>query len=700
MFTRAKSFLKKMLPRKAIEAARRLFHPAWWKQTVFRIDSIREDTVFSYDVFDTLITRDTGTPNGIFAILRYRLRNEFADRFDASLIEDFFFLRTRAPRHARQCLGREETSLFEIYEAMSALLPVPLSPEQVRFLAELEVETELDHIRPVPEMIAEVEKLLEQKRRVVLVSDIYLPSETVAAMLVKCAPVIAASCELFCSSDVMLTKRSGKLFRHVCRRLGIPLSRLRHRGDDPISDSLVPESLGVTVEKTFKGAVIGDYEKGYLDSPEKEESVYRQLCAGTARSFRVNHPDAGPAERVGACFTGPMLYGFVEETLAHAAGEGIETLFFLARDGRILLRIADAINNVHALGLKLRYLYCARQACRRAALFHITPREIGWFSAHPLDRSIRELGLKCGVDAERFRELLPPKIREKIASVHATLPHTLFRDILDVLQHDGELKSVVLENAAGFRRRFLEYLEQEGFFSHSQTGIVDLGWQGKMQDTLYTVVTHHRPGHRLSGYYFGLTEMSPATNRSNRKECYLFSPRFHPHRLEALTRADHGATVDYRRDTNGRIGPVFSEGDYGGWPFEEYGNAVARFAADFARQKSRYPGIVADDRGIVFEGLLPFLDRPNREFAQAVGDVPFSPDQNDLGLKPLAPPLGIGEIVRHILFRKKTRLTYWPEISIKRSGPGARLVMTLALAWRSCRSKSKTIFDAVKNIFR
>ena len=77
--------------------------------------------IYSYDIFDTIITRRTADPYGVFALMQDRLQ-EFGNDFPTEVKENFFELRTQAERLARQYYCKDENediSLLRIYHALN-----------------------------------------------------------------------------------------------------------------------------------------------------------------------------------------------------------------------------------------------------------------------------------------------------------------------------------------------------------------------------------------------------------------------------------------------------------------------------------------------------------------------------------------------------------------------------------------------------
>lgn len=51
------------------------------------------------------------------------------------------------------------------------------------------------------------------------------------------------------------------------------------------------------------------------------------------------------AYKLGASLTGPLFFGYVHKLMGQAVADGVTCLYFLARDGQILLEIAKIIKS-------------------------------------------------------------------------------------------------------------------------------------------------------------------------------------------------------------------------------------------------------------------------------------------------------------------------------------------------------------------
>ena len=91
-----------------------------------------------------------------------------------------------------------EIQLSEIYDHMATLFP--LTDEQKQQLITWECEEEIRSVIPLTDHIDMLKSYLAEGNDVVLISDMYLPKETIQKMLAKADPLLA-TLPLFLSSD-------------------------------------------------------------------------------------------------------------------------------------------------------------------------------------------------------------------------------------------------------------------------------------------------------------------------------------------------------------------------------------------------------------------------------------------------------------------------------------------------------------------
>ena len=183
-----------------------------------------DEKVFSFDVFDTLITRQVATPTDVFDLMA-----DHAAALCDIPAEHFRDRRMMAERKARKKAATsnvQEPTLRAIY---SELTGIDHTDKQLDALVELEVLTEIGVSVPKANGRALFEAATRAGKRVILISDMYLSSADIDRILQSCG--YAGWNALYVSSEVGKTKRSGDLYQHVVQAEEIAPSELRHHGD-------------------------------------------------------------------------------------------------------------------------------------------------------------------------------------------------------------------------------------------------------------------------------------------------------------------------------------------------------------------------------------------------------------------------------------------------------------------------------------
>ena len=608
--------------------------------------------VYSFDIFDTLITRETATAQGIFAIMQHKLRNRFATRFPVQLVEEFFYVRTEAENKARAKCEYEECTFEGIYYEIQQRFH--LSQEQVKFLRKIEIESELKSVVGIPANIERVYRLLDQGFRVLFISDTYM-SEDLIRSLLAVVDLRLSACPMYVSSEKKVAKHSGNLFRLVLKEEKIAAKMLFHFGDNIDSDYVIPKRLGIHAQ-LFQNVGISEYERPYF----VEDRLYIQLFAGVTKNYRLLHPDAQPIERVGGCLGGAILYGFVDSVLRYAIREGPQRIYFLARDGQILMKIAEEIKKKKEIELDFKYLYVSRQVCYLSSLYEVTQREIYWL--RDFMSTFKNLAQRLNDDPAELFSLLPEALRVQIGGVEQKLTKKLINKICEFMLKKNSLSKRICQRCAKFREIFYSYLEQQGLFEADRLCIVDVGWSGKMQDSLYKVIAEYDPSIKITYHYFGMLgkgweRYTPYTSILNEKRAYIDLPmevRNHVSFMEALTSADHETTVSYTRNREGRVDAILARsGGDNNWGLVRYQSAVTWFAEKFCAVSVEFPGIFNYHRDIV-PIMLRQVTHPSREVAECLGDFPYTLGHDNKSLRRLAPRLYWHDIIAWCMNRHNT----------------------------------------------
>ena len=227
--------------------------------------------IFSFDVFDTSITRILARPQDLFLLIAYDSDFQSIDSPEA-LKRSFHPIRVKCEIMARIDKGKGEITLRDIYRQMVDRYNI--RGATAKKIMDLEIEMEKKAVRPIAWTIDRINKLRNKGAKIVFISDMYLPSDVIRQMLEKVGAFKEGD-RLYVSNEIGFTKGSGKLFRHVIDNEKCAVSQLTHFGDNLYSDILVPFRIGMRI---FQAKDV-DLEK-FL-----KKEAFRLLAGVKARSF-------------------------------------------------------------------------------------------------------------------------------------------------------------------------------------------------------------------------------------------------------------------------------------------------------------------------------------------------------------------------------------------------------------------------------
>lgn len=634
--------------------------------------------IYSFDIFDTLITRRVGTPRGVFVHLQRRLLadpqglpSELCRRFAHERVAAEYAARIEARERDSQAAHQvEEIDFADIHACLGRRHG--LTQADIARLMELELAAESEFLYGVPEMLARFRALAERGERVVLISDMYLRRSDLKRLLDGIDPFLLEAAPLYLSSEIKLNKASGRLFEHVAEVEGVALAEIQHIGDNPISDISRPRE---------KGCQVTLFDACHLTPDEafgaNEDDFGWQVSAGVFRESRLTL-DSDRA-RLGAIHAAPLLLPFVHWVIDHARTQGHDRLYFLARDGQVLLDIARRLG----LGdMETRYLHVSRLACHRC-VDQDYEALVDWILVSHREMSLIDIAHRLSARPEALIERLQAATGLN-GSPETPLDARTRRRLRTLFVSDPELKALVLEQAALERARLLDYLDQEGLTASDAVCLVDVGWSGTIQDSLHAILNSDEPSRvSLHGLYWGLMGQARAGAATNRKTAFAFQPgQFwrDPTALreivECFTAADHGSTLGYEA-RDGVHHPILNaEGaEIRDWGLSAFRAGIHAFSDRLGRWLT--PAEIMALMPHYFSRLEFLVERPSVLLAREIGDFPYSPDPTGR-LLPFAPALSLGEALTYHLSpgTRRGAITRWRQGSLVNSAPPVRLLMS------------------------
>ncbi|MDX3930171.1 MAG: glycosyltransferase [Shinella sp.] len=272
--------------------------------------------VISFDIFDTAVVRAVAKPNDVFRLMGARLgiTGFVKKRKDAEA-----YARTRNDR----LKGTREVTLHEIYEVLTERHGAKAEWEQ------LEKDLEVQLTRQNPYIFQVYERLRAMGKTLIFMSDMYLPKETITAMLARAG--YSGYERLYLSNEYGARKGDGTLQQVVVADYG-PDRLIVHVGDVYEADVVQSIASGIAgVYNPNQHALVREKDMGSLAGSFYEAVVDNALGTGTwSEGIHYTH-----GFRVG----GILTLGYVEFLDRLAREKGIEKILFLGRDCDILSQV-------------------------------------------------------------------------------------------------------------------------------------------------------------------------------------------------------------------------------------------------------------------------------------------------------------------------------------------------------------------------
>jgi predicted HAD superfamily hydrolase len=598
--------------------------------------------VKSFDIFETLVARPFGSPQNVFPLVAANAHRNHRISIEGRLFEKE---RVLAEKRARKKTGKPEVTIEDIYAECQSIFK--LSNEQIETLISIEIKLEIELCRPICSARALLEKARREGSRVVFVSDMYLPGSALYSILVRNGCWQDGD-HLYVSCEVGATKHSGEMFRHVLEAESISADQMIHIGNHPHSDVEVPRRFGIAVEPFFQGNL--NPRESQLTSTEGFDTQMSGLLAGCSRLARLGNTEGNRQHQklreIAACTAGPFLSAFVLWVLQAAKSQGLKRLYFISRDGFILLKIARELAASVDPKIELRYLYGSRQAWHFPASRGNGLESASWVWEWTTSYSVATVLGRVGLTPEAVGTLLKS---EGIPRVAWNEPMSQKNEAkLKKIFLDPEFKRLLQREAESQRELFVSYLKQEGLFSGIDHAIVDVGWNGNLQDSLGLIL--EQEGYpSVSGFYVGLNYRGNREEKGKR-EAYLFDLRQDPKWrlpipqlqscIETFCAANHGSTLRYRAETDSiaSVSQVWDTGPMRTWGLEVLQTVVTEYAAELAKYLSWMDNLDIHPL-LAARSLALTWSNPTLEEAGCLGSFPFVDDQVGTGAKPLAQSL-------------------------------------------------------------
>jgi predicted HAD superfamily hydrolase len=391
-----------------------------------------------------------------------------------------------------------------------------------------------------------------------------------------------------------------------------------------------------------------------LSTDEKQESAFTTTAAGVLA---------------------PLLFLFAWWVLKDAESRGIKRLYFLARDGQILHRVAKVLAARWQLDIELRYLYCSRESLLAPSFKEFTPFESYWISWGYLSTvTLGEICQRLALEPLDFHHYVDPEHQELLHNPDMPLVGDSLARLMACFESSGMRDLVQTRNKHLFDHT-VGYLLQERLGDGSPYALVDTGWKGTSQYAISLILEKAgiKPASGLSGYYLGLNQ-GVFIHRDNYLYPFLFdwsrSARnyllYNFLCFELLCSGDHGRVQRYIQQNDAFV-PVL--GDVLACNMEmitQHHRLVEKYA-EYAVDMIDFDNFPRQAASFCSRLMQKFISDPLEAEATAYGERLVASEILEGDIQCMAPGISFTGFVR-IAAGKQRIAGYWPQASFIRSG--------------------------------
>ncbi len=519
---------------------------------------VKEKACVIFDVFDTLVTRTLFYPDNLFRIMEEKFDKAFSIR------SDFMKVRKETEYQLRISDTHEgDVSYEDIYDHIH--LYSDYTPEMVAYLREMDFEYELEVLIPKPDTVALLQYAYDKGIDVLFVSDMYLTTKQVIAILKKHAIPYREE-NVLVSSDTGYRKDNTTVWKHLVESKRIDPAKTLMIGDSEVSDAKLPGDFGIgtfhvlSERNAFFESPFGKAFKQRFGQVSEQEMLLMGPVVNRlfSSAFELSDTVLKFSKKYspytfGYTALAPFFYLFVNN-IYHKFGD--ERIFFLARDGYFIQKTFEHFLATKELEPKGKAEYL--QISRRAMLGAIMKDE------ENLKNMIMDLGNYAGMFSsmlysrvgldERFLEESGIEDFEIDDENGLEKAYRLLVDHIDLINTHAKEEN----------RAYLAYLDSIGFFEEGEDVLIDLGYSGTIQNYL-----HQLTGKKLTGEYFVTTEKVKRIESEENRLYGYFADRIDPADnsnivykyalvLEAFLTSDKGQLIRFT-DQEGEIVPDYKE---------------------------------------------------------------------------------------------------------------------------------------------
>jgi len=490
--------------------------------------------VVSFDIFDTLITRKIYAPDDLFDMMGEILTDEIDG--------DFKEIRKKAEANATTRL-QKDVNIHEIYNQMG--MEFDYSKDQINKFKKLEQDLEIEFCVPRYDMLDIFNILKMKRKKILLISDMYLDEETIVKMLDKCG--YHGYYKFYLSNQLNKRKDNGSMWEYIKSKY----PKLLHIGDNEYSDYWVALYYKVKAVKIDSGnhllqksPIIQNFTKQI-----ERRSVSDSVLLGHFINYKLFNSPFVELTSIDSLtdfcyiYIAPLILEFME-FIENNTDKNMEFLF-LSREGyelqKIYKKYCEIFNKIEC---KNRYFLTSRRA---TVISNIKNSED---LIKMCDREFR------GTVKSFFLQLFNLEYTGEYKDYRVNLPN----DKKMMKKLVMEMEQEILKKAKIEKDNYLQYCK-DFIISNNNIKLIDLGYTGTIQYNLSKLFERD-----IDGVYFVSSDKRKEyTSKSNLSFCFdtnknneFISVYHYSLILEYFFSAPFGQLL-YFEKKEGKLFPIYNE---------------------------------------------------------------------------------------------------------------------------------------------
>lgn len=629
-------------------------------------------TLHTFDIFDTLIRRNTVEPEGIFYLVQKKMATYSGNSFSNYLVENYPVIRHQVEFDLRDVFRKTtferdtdkiEVTLAQILDRLKNNFD--LDDQQVQLLYNAEVEAEIEAVEPIQSRIDELHALQAEGADVYLVSDMYLPKDVIKKMIAQ-ADESLVNIPLYVSSEIGYQKSTGRLFTYIFFDKKYEYAEWIHHGDNKRADGTVPRRIGINTVNHDMDSFL-PFEETLINKAPNDIKYDMFKLATAMHRYRWSHVDDeemtfDSSKYFAFAYVGSILVPYVDWAINDAIRRGYQTVYFISRDGYYLKQIADVLIDKNNLNIKSEFVYGSRKAWRVPSFINeVDPASFTPFGMFSNMDTFEDLVKASQLSEKELLDLIPDLEGYKN---EPTLRGDIAVGIRQLFENSDEYKERLLNIAAEKRGIVREYLQQTINFDE-KFAFIEFWGRGYTQDT-FTRLLIDAAGKEVDNPFYYVRNYTPDYGRSIRHRFTQMPVNFTDFESIFAT-TPYKSIPGYYYGENGKVEPVFES------QWNEYNEAISagiqQFAAEFS--KLGFSGNDTIQRYVAETVYQYYFDNPQDQF---ITDV-FANYKDNVSMygdtQEFAPALSADVVLSNSIAELK-QMTKNLEISLSRSTDEAR----------------------------